>query len=67
MKKNEKKNKIAFVASLYQENNFTSGGVKLNYILLEYLKKNDYFNFDVYAKEYDTKNEAKEILSGYIS
>ncbi len=53
MQKNEKKNKIAFVASLYQENNFTSGGVKLNYILLEYLKKNDYFNFDVYAKEYD--------------
>lgn len=65
MQKNEKKNKIAFVASLYQENNFTSGGVKLNYILLEYLKKNNYFNFDVYAKEYDNDVKLPDEIFDY--
>ncbi len=34
--------KIAFVTNVYVDNNFTSGGVKLNYILLEGLKKYGY-------------------------
>lgn len=46
------KNKIAFITSLYQEDCFTSGGVKLNYLLLYYLKEKQDFIFDVYAKEY---------------
>ena len=46
-------NKIAFITSLYQEDCFTSGGVKLNYLLLKHFKEKDDFIFDVYAKYYD--------------
>ena len=46
-------NKIAFITSLYQEDFFTSGGVKLNYLLLKHFKEKDDFIFDVYAKDYD--------------
>ena len=31
--------KIAFVTNIYRDNNFASGGVKLNFILLCGLKK----------------------------
>lgn len=46
-------NKIAFITTLYQEDSFTSGGVKLNYLLLKYFKEKNDFIFDVYAEDYD--------------
>lgn len=55
MQNNNLENKIAFITSLYQEDCFTSGGVKLNYLLLKYFKEKDDFIFDVYAKDYDAK------------
>ncbi len=45
--------KIAFITSVYQEDCFTSGGVKLNYILLKFFNETGNFIIDVYAEKYN--------------
>lgn len=45
--------KIAFVTYLYSDSNFSSGGVKLNYILLDGLKKAG-FQIDLYAGQIES-------------
>ena len=42
--------KIAFVTNIYRDNNFSSGGVKLNYILLNGLKRSGY-GIDLFADD----------------
>lgn len=43
--------KIAFAASCYTDCNFTSGGVKLNFLFLEQLKQTENYSIDLYCDD----------------
>ena len=60
-----KNKRVAFVTSGYMDSNFSSGGIKLNYILLNGLKKQNY-SIDLYCDRivtYEYKILDKRILS----
>ncbi len=56
--------KIAFVTPIYTDDNFTSGGVKLNYILLKGLKDKG-FSIDLYTD--NLVSNKKNIFEGVYS